>query len=135
MTAAHAYEYEVPPRAGVPADAIEAAAGGEVVYLVRRGERLAAVVPPEAALHVLEEAARAAEAAEENTAEMCRRLWASVADADDAVREATRRAIDEAMEAAEEAADLAAARASLADPAPSIPAGQVWAELGLDDAR
>ena len=65
MTAAHAEEYEVPPRAPVPPGAVEAAEGGEVVYLTRRGETVAAVVPPDvaaagyAAVTALEDAADA----------------------------------------------------------------------------
>jgi hypothetical protein len=47
MTAAFAYE--LPPHSGAPLEAIEEAAGGEVVYLTRRGERVAAIVPPEVA--------------------------------------------------------------------------------------
>jgi prevent-host-death family protein len=39
----------------------------------------------------------------------------------------------EDLEALEDAADAIAARRALADDAPSIPAAQVWAELGLDD--
>jgi hypothetical protein len=39
----------------------------------------------------------------------------------------------EYLEALEDAADAIAARRALADDAPSIPAEQVWAELGLDD--
>ena len=38
----------------------------------------------------------------------------------------------EYLEALEDAADAIAARRALADDAPSIPAEQVWAELGLD---
>lgn len=39
----------------------------------------------------------------------------------------------EYLQAREDAADAVAARRALADDAPSIPAEQVWAELGLDD--
>jgi prevent-host-death family protein len=38
----------------------------------------------------------------------------------------------EYLEALEDAADVIAARRALADGAPSVPAEQVWAELGLD---
>jgi hypothetical protein len=38
----------------------------------------------------------------------------------------------EYLEALEDAADVIAARRALAEDAPSIPAEQVWAELGLD---
>lgn len=70
MTAAHA-AYEVPAHTPVPADAVDAAEGGEVVYLTRDGEPVAALVPPDvaaagsAAVIALEDAAdlRAARAA------------------------------------------------------------------------
>jgi len=39
----------------------------------------------------------------------------------------------EYLEALEDAADVIAARRSLAEEAPSVPANQVWAELGIDD--
>ena len=39
----------------------------------------------------------------------------------------------EYLEALEDAADVIAARRSLAEEAPSVPADQVWAELGIDD--
>jgi prevent-host-death family protein len=39
----------------------------------------------------------------------------------------------EYLEALEDAADVIAARRALAEDAPSIPAEQVWAELGVDD--
>lgn len=38
----------------------------------------------------------------------------------------------EYLEALENAADIIAVRRALADDAPSVPAEQVWAELGLD---
>jgi antitoxin (DNA-binding transcriptional repressor) of toxin-antitoxin stability system len=63
VTAAHAYEFEVPPHGVAPADAVNAAEGGQVVYLTRRGRPVAAVVPPEvaaagyAAVTALEDAA------------------------------------------------------------------------------
>ncbi|WP_155945568.1 hypothetical protein [Micromonospora sp. CNB394] len=46
MTAAHAFEYEVPPHAGPPPEAVEAAEEGNVVYLTRHGQRVAAMGPP-----------------------------------------------------------------------------------------
>jgi antitoxin (DNA-binding transcriptional repressor) of toxin-antitoxin stability system len=57
MTAAHAYE--LPPHEGAPAEVVDAAAGGEVVYLTRGGEAVAAVVSADAAeyLEALEDAA------------------------------------------------------------------------------
>ena len=39
----------------------------------------------------------------------------------------------EYLEALEDAADIIAARRSLAEQEPSIPAEQLWAELGVDD--
>jgi hypothetical protein len=39
----------------------------------------------------------------------------------------------EYLEALEDAADAIAARRALAEQAPSVPAQQVWAELGVDD--
>jgi prevent-host-death family protein len=39
----------------------------------------------------------------------------------------------ECLEALEDAADSIAARRALAEQAPSIPADEVWAELGADD--
>jgi antitoxin (DNA-binding transcriptional repressor) of toxin-antitoxin stability system len=57
VTAAHAYE--LPPREGAPAEVVDAAVGGDVVYLTRGGEAVAAVVPADAAeyLEALEDAA------------------------------------------------------------------------------
>ncbi|MDG4815595.1 hypothetical protein O7628_08760 [Micromonospora sp. WMMD956] len=46
MTAAHSYEYEVPRHAGPPPEAVEAAEEGNVVYLTRHGQRVAAMGPP-----------------------------------------------------------------------------------------
>jgi antitoxin (DNA-binding transcriptional repressor) of toxin-antitoxin stability system len=63
MTAAHSHAFEVPPDNLVPADAVAAAEGGQVVYLTRSGTPVAAIVPPdvatagEAAVIVLEDAA------------------------------------------------------------------------------
>jgi antitoxin (DNA-binding transcriptional repressor) of toxin-antitoxin stability system len=45
MTAAHAHEYEVPEHAPAPVEAVEQAEGGQIVYLTRGGQRVAAVVP------------------------------------------------------------------------------------------
>jgi antitoxin (DNA-binding transcriptional repressor) of toxin-antitoxin stability system len=69
MTAAHSFE--LPPHSGAPAEAIDAAVDGQVVYLMRDGEPIAAVVPTDvatagaAAIEALEEAEdiRAARAA------------------------------------------------------------------------
>lgn len=69
MSAAH--DFELAPHAAVPAEAVDAAEHGEVVYLTRNGETIAAVVPADvaaagaAAIEALEDAAdvRAAGAA------------------------------------------------------------------------
>lgn len=69
MSAAHAFE--IPLHAAVPAEAVDAAEQGQVVYLTRNGEPVAAVVPADvaaagaAAIEALEDAAdlRAARAA------------------------------------------------------------------------
>jgi len=69
MTAAHAFE--LPPHTGAPAEAVDAAVDGQVVYLTRDGQPVAAVVPADvatagaAAVEALEEAedVRAARAA------------------------------------------------------------------------
>ena len=47
MSAAHAFE--LPPHAGVPAEAVEAAEHGQVVYLTRNGEAVAAIVSADVA--------------------------------------------------------------------------------------
>lgn len=60
MTAAHAYE--LPPHSAAPVEAVEAAAGGEVVYLTHNGQPMAAIVPLDvaaagaAAIQALEDA-------------------------------------------------------------------------------
>jgi antitoxin (DNA-binding transcriptional repressor) of toxin-antitoxin stability system len=40
-----AYAYELPPDDRAPADAVHQAEGGQVVYLTRHGQRVAAIVP------------------------------------------------------------------------------------------
>ena len=54
-----AYAFELPPHEGAPAEAVDAAVGGEVVYLTRDGEPVAALVSADAAeyLEALEDAA------------------------------------------------------------------------------
>jgi hypothetical protein len=47
VTSANAYE--LPPHSSAPAEAVDAAEHGEVVYLVRDGQRFAAIVPPDVA--------------------------------------------------------------------------------------
>jgi len=86
MTAAHAYE--LPPDDTAPAGAVRGAAHGDVVYLTRQGEPVAAVVPPDvaaaglAAVTALEDAAdvRAARAALAEGGETipAERLWAEL---------------------------------------------------------
>ena len=69
MTAVHSFE--LPPHSGAPAEAVDAAVDGQVVYLMRDGQPVAAVVPADvatagaAAVEALDEAAdiRAARAA------------------------------------------------------------------------
>jgi len=89
----HAYELPPDHGAGELEQLADAAATGEVIYLVRNGARVAAIVSTDVA------AAGAA-----------------------------------AVEALEDASDVAAARAALAEieaGAQTIPADQLWAELGL----
>ncbi|MEV0003894.1 hypothetical protein AB0H28_16605 [Micromonospora sp. NPDC050980] len=47
MSAAHAYEFEVPEHSPAPTEAVDRAVDGNVVYLTRSGRRVAAVVPAE----------------------------------------------------------------------------------------
>lgn len=47
MTSSHAYE--LPPNTSAPAEAVEAAEHGQVVYLTRNGEPIAAIVPADVA--------------------------------------------------------------------------------------
>jgi hypothetical protein len=69
MTAARSFE--LPPHSGAPVEAVDAAVDGQVVYLMRDGQPVAAVVPADvaaagaAAVEALEEAEdiRAARAA------------------------------------------------------------------------
>jgi antitoxin (DNA-binding transcriptional repressor) of toxin-antitoxin stability system len=85
---AHDPAYELPPHAPAPADAVEAAESGEVVYLTRNGDRVAAVVPPEiaaaglAAVVALEDAADVRDAraalAEEGESVSAERMWAEL---------------------------------------------------------
>lgn len=49
MSAAHAYEFEVPEHSPAPTEAVDRAVDGNVVYLTRSGRRVAAVVPAERA--------------------------------------------------------------------------------------
>jgi antitoxin (DNA-binding transcriptional repressor) of toxin-antitoxin stability system len=47
VTSAHAYE--LPPHSAAPAEAVDAAEHGQVVYLTRNGATIAAVVPADVA--------------------------------------------------------------------------------------
>ncbi|MGH3872582.1 MAG: hypothetical protein ACRDSR_13925 [Pseudonocardiaceae bacterium] len=47
MTAAHSFE--LPPHSGAPAEAVDTAVGGQVAYLMRDGQPVAAVVPVDVA--------------------------------------------------------------------------------------
>ncbi len=47
MTAAHAFE--LPPHSAAPAEAVDAAVEGRVVYLTHNGEPVAAIVPADVA--------------------------------------------------------------------------------------
>jgi antitoxin (DNA-binding transcriptional repressor) of toxin-antitoxin stability system len=49
VTVGHAHAYELPPDDQAPADAVLGAVGGDVVYLTRGGEPVAAIVPVEVA--------------------------------------------------------------------------------------
>lgn len=112
------------------ADVVNSAAyGRRITVITRRGKRIAEVVPP----HWVE--AAEAEAREAAAAKVCREWWRSVADADQATQDAVRVMIDRILEAAEDATDIAASNAVQAGidaGAPTYPAEQVWAELGLD---
>ncbi|MFN2496786.1 MAG: hypothetical protein ABR608_12890 [Pseudonocardiaceae bacterium] len=48
MHAAH--DFELPPHSGAPAEAVDAAVGGQVVYLTRNGRPVAAIVPADVAV-------------------------------------------------------------------------------------
>ena len=43
-------DFELPPHSGVPAEAVDAAVDGQVVYLTRNGEPVAAIVPADVAI-------------------------------------------------------------------------------------
>lgn len=44
--------FEVPPHSAAPAEAVDAAVDGEVVFLTHNGEQVAAIVPPSIAIAV-----------------------------------------------------------------------------------
>lgn len=129
VTAARAYEYEVPPESDVPADALRAAEGGQVVYLTRHGRRVAAVVPPEPSPS--EVLGVAAKQFEDDVAAACRRLSTALAMVDEETRVAVQTVIDQLMATAEDAADITAAWAAESEGGTPIPAERIWAELGL----
>lgn len=43
-------DFELPPHSGAPAEAVDAAVDGQVVYLTRNGEPVAAIVPADVAI-------------------------------------------------------------------------------------
>jgi antitoxin (DNA-binding transcriptional repressor) of toxin-antitoxin stability system len=135
MTAAHAHEYELPPRAPVPAEAVTAAEGGQVVYLTRGGKRVARVTPPDEDLRLLEEAARLAEQHEAEVGEELDLIRRACAEPHyEPVRRLVLPYLERRLRDAEDAADLAAGRLELARRdagEEAIPAEQLWAELGL----
>jgi antitoxin (DNA-binding transcriptional repressor) of toxin-antitoxin stability system len=72
VTSSHAYE--LPPHTSAPAEAVDAAEHGQIVYLTRNGEPIAAIVPA----NVAGTAAAAVEALED--AEDIRAAHAALAD-------------------------------------------------------
>ncbi|WP_434741862.1 hypothetical protein [Micromonospora sp. SH-82] len=108
MTAAHAFEYEIPEHAPAPVEAVEQAEGGKVVYLTRRGRRVAAVVPTAVAEQSdLDEVEAFWERQESQVAAACRRMWAAVADEDEGIRDVMRQSIERIMSGIEDEADAA----------------------------
>jgi len=102
--------------------------GGQATYLTRRGRRLALVV---SAAQLAADQERASQRA---VVEACRNMWLSVAESDEATREAVRKVIDSAVALAEDAGDRAAVAASKEDResgAEPIPWEKVKSELGL----
>lgn len=49
MTVTSAHAYELPPHTSAPAEVVDEAAHGQVVYLTRNGEPIAAIVPADVA--------------------------------------------------------------------------------------
>ncbi|WBB78990.1 hypothetical protein O7606_22800 [Micromonospora sp. WMMD882] len=106
--------YEIPEHAPAPVEAVEQAEGGKVVYLTRKGRRVAAVVPTAVAEHSdLDDLEAFWEAQENQVREACRRMWAAVADEDEDARRAIRESIDRILEEIEDAADAAIASAAM----------------------
>ncbi|NBE81026.1 hypothetical protein [Micromonospora rubida] len=135
MTAAHAYEYEIPEHAPAPVEAVEQAEGGKVVYLTRKGRRIAAVVPTSVAeQNDLDDLEAFWEAQENQVREACRRMWKAVANEDEGTRQAMRESIERILEEIEDAADAAIASAAVArrsSEGPGIPWAQAVRDLGL----
>lgn len=111
------------------ADVVNRAAyTGEPTYITRRGRRLAAIVSP---TQLAVDQARASQLA---VVAACRQMWESVADRDDATRDAVRAVIDHAVELAEDVGDVAAVKAMLAEREAGASAtswDEVKAEMGL----
>jgi antitoxin (DNA-binding transcriptional repressor) of toxin-antitoxin stability system len=124
MTAAHAFE--MPTDDGPMADAVDAAAAGEVVYLTRGGRRVAALESAERRYAKLSRIAEFWREREQEMAESCRAIWVDMAN--DTSRRLTRALFDRVLGQLEDAADNAAADAALADPAASIPVAELLAE-------
>lgn len=112
MTAAHAYEYEIPERAPAPIEAVEQAEGGKVVYLTRSGRRIAAVVPHTVAeQNDLDDPESFWEAQRDLVRAVCRRMWRTVEGEDECTRQAMREPIERTLEQIQDAADVAVASA------------------------
>ena len=126
MTAAHAFE--VPTDDGPMADAVDAAAAGEVVYLTRGGRPVATLESAERRFAKLTRIAKFWREREEELAESCRKLWVDLAKADEGTRQLAHQVFDRALSQLEDAADNAAADAALADPSASISLEVLMAE-------
>ncbi len=114
MTSA-ARAYELPDDA--LAEVVAEARLGNVVYLVRDGERVAVVQGTEARIRELEDVAQAADAQLRAEAESARKTLDLVKQsfpADSPIGQSVRALLDERVAAAEDIADLAAAKAAMA---------------------
>jgi len=114
MTSA-ARAYEMPDDALT--EVVAEARLGNVVYLVRDGERVAVVQGTEARIRELEDVAQAADAQLRAEAESARKTLELVAQSltgDSQIGLSVRALLDERVAAAEDIADLAAARAAMA---------------------
>jgi antitoxin (DNA-binding transcriptional repressor) of toxin-antitoxin stability system len=126
MTAAHAFE--LPPDDGLMADAVDAAAAGEVVYLTRGGRRIATIESAERRYARLTRIAEFWRDRELEMAESCHALWVDLQNADERTRQLARQVFDGVLSQLEDAADNAAADAALADPAASVPLAELLAQ-------